>query len=263
MNAVHQLLIKTRMNLSQNDISPSGNGRKHMIMAHNYQRSMAYASTTAEKKGQSIVVMESCPLTAIGVHNVLLETCGAACHVVEASNLADIPGLMRNYQPQLLVMELCGADESVLDGLRLIALCLEHWPATPVIVCTALDDPRVLQLLTASGIKGLMLKHEPSIALAQCVQQVLAGRRHYSHKARQMLNHDDGKSKSLTARELDVLSYLFSGKSVTTAALMMHRDVRTISTHKRNAMLKLGFQSDGELFLQGKWMAKTGPMFAQ
>ncbi|MNT48573.1 Transcriptional regulatory protein RcsB [compost metagenome] len=170
---------------------------------------------------------------------------------------------MRSYQPQLLIMELCGAGESVLDGLRLIALCLEHWPETPVVVCTGLDDLRVLQLLTASGIKGLVLKHEPAIALAQCVQQVLAGRRSYSHKTRQLLTHDNNRVKALTARELDVLSYLFSGKSVTTAALMMHRDVRTISTHKRNAMHKLGFHNDGELFLQGKWMARTGPIFAR
>ncbi|MFI8417431.1 LuxR C-terminal-related transcriptional regulator [Serratia sp. NPDC078593] len=234
-----------------------------MTAAHTYQRITAHTPNGSGQKGQGVIIMEACPMTTLGMRNVLAQSCGLSENIMQVNNLAAIPGLMRNHLPQLLIMELCGEAESVLDGLRLISLCIEHWPATPIIVCTALDDPRVLQLLTASGIKGLLLKQEPSVALAQCVQQVLAGRRSYSHKVRQLLaNHSIG-GKALTARELDVLAYLFSGKSVTTAALMMHRDVRTVSTHKRNAMLKLGFQNDGELFLQGKWMAKTGPVFSR
>ncbi|MCL1031904.1 DNA-binding response regulator, partial [Serratia sp. arafor3] len=72
---------------------------------------------------------------------------GLTDEVQRVSNLAQIPGLMRHRPARLLIMELCGEEESVLDGLRLIALCLEHWPTTAMVVCTALDDPRVLQLL--------------------------------------------------------------------------------------------------------------------
>lgn len=234
-----------------------------MTIAHTYQRVSAPSPHLYGQKGESVIVMESCPITALGMRNILAQSCGFADGVQIVSNLSEIPTLMHQRPAKLLIMELCGEEESVLDGLRLIALCLEHWPTTAMIVCTALDDPRVLQLLTASGIKGLVLKQEPAIALTQCVQQVISGRRSYSHKVRQLLTNHSTGGKALTARELDVLAYLFSGKSVTTAALMMHRDVRTVSTHKRNAMHKLGFQSDGELYLQGKWMAKTGPVFAR
>jgi two-component system capsular synthesis response regulator RcsB len=64
---------------------------------------------------------------------------------------------------------------------------------------------------------------------------------------------------ALTRRELDVLTYLFSGMNVSAVAAKMHRDIRTISTHKRNAMAKLGFKNDSELFAQGIWMMKAWP----
>lgn len=234
-----------------------------MTMAHAYQRGSAHYPSPYGQKDEGVIVMESCPITALGMRAILAQSCGLADGVQQISNLAQIPGIMRHRPAKLLIMELCGEEESVLDGLRVIAMCLEHWPTTSMIVCTALDDPRVLQLLTASGIKGLLLKQEPAIALAQCVQQVISGRRSYSHKVKQLLTNQSTVNKALTARELDVLAYLFSGKSVTTTAMMMHRDVRTVSTHKRNAMHKLGFQNDGELYLQGKWMAKTGPAFVR
>lgn len=234
-----------------------------MTIVHTYQRGSAHSPSPYGLKGDGVIVMESCPITALGMRNILAQSCGLTDEVQRVSNLEQIPGLMRHRPARLLIMELCGEEESVLDGLRLIAQCLEHWPTTAMIACTALDDPRVLQLLTASGIKGLVLKQEPGVALAQCVKQVLSGCRSYSHKVRQLLSSQSAIGKALTSRELDVLTHLFSGKSVTTAALMMHRDVRTVSTHKRNAMHKLGFQNDGELYLQGKWMAKTGPVFAR
>lgn len=216
-----------------------------------------------EQEGNGVIVMESCPITALGIRHILAQSCGVADGIQFVSNLSAIPGLMRHHRAKLLIMELCGEEESVLDGFRLITLCLKHWPTTLMIICTALDDPRVLQLLAASGIKGLVLKQEPAVALAQCVQQVISGRCSYSHKVRELLANQSTGGKALTACELDVLAYLFSGKSVTTVASMMYRNIRTVSAHKRNAMHKLGFHSDSELYLKGQWMAKAGPVFAR
>ncbi|MGA9618555.1 response regulator transcription factor [Serratia proteamaculans] len=209
--------------------------------------------------------MEPCPITALGINNRLVESCGYRRDgIQQAGSIAELRLVLAKYQPQLLIMELCGKSESVLDGLRLIAEMQAGSPHTALLVCTALDEPRVLKQLIAAGIRGLMLKQEPAIALVHCVQQVLTGKHSFSHRIRQRhLLHDAAASKHLTVRELDVLSQLFSGKSVTNVALTLCRDIRTVSTHKRNAMLKLGFHTDGELYLQGKWMAMNGPSFVR
>ncbi|MCP1105634.1 response regulator transcription factor [Serratia nevei] len=211
----------------------------------------------------AVAIMEPCPITALGMKNRLIESCGLLPgNVRQVANLAELRALLTQRAHRLLVMDLCGQSESVLEGFRLIAEVRESSPDTAIIVCTALDEPRLLRQLIASGIRGLMLKQEPAIALTHCVQQVLTGCCSFSHRVRQRQLHEATADKPLTAKELDVLTQLFSGKSVTSVALTMCRDIRTVSTHKRNAMLKLGFHSDGELYLQGKWMAAQGPSFA-
>ncbi|BEM20134.1 response regulator transcription factor [Serratia marcescens] len=212
----------------------------------------------------AVAIMEPCPLTALGMRNRLIESCGLPPDKVrQVTNLVALRALFTQHAHRLLVMDLCGKSELVLDGFRLIADVRESSPDTAIIICTALDEPRLLRQLIASGIRGLMLKQEPAIALTHCVQQVLAGCSSFSHRVRQRQLHEATADKPLTAKELDVLTQLFSGKSVTSVALTMCRDIRTVSTHKRNAMLKLGFHSDGELYLQGKWMAAQGSSFVR
>ncbi|ELQ9311565.1 response regulator transcription factor [Serratia marcescens] len=212
----------------------------------------------------AVAIMEPCLITALGMRNRLIESCGLQPdNVRQVTNLVALRTLSTQHVHRLLVMDLCGKSESVLDGFRLIAEVRESSPDTAIVICTALDEPRLLRQLIASGISGLMLKQEPAIALTHCVQQVLTGCSSFSHRVRQRQLHEATADKPLTAKELDVLTQLFSGKSVTNVALTMCRDIRTVSTHKRNAMLKLGFHSDGELYLQGKWMAAQGSSFVR
>jgi two-component system capsular synthesis response regulator RcsB len=211
--------------------------------------------------GDQVLIMEPCLITAHGIRDALAQTCYFTGHVNMASKLAEVVPLIHEKQPRLLIMELCGEEETVLDGIRLVSYCIERWPQILLVVCTGLNDPRILQLLSVAGVKGLVLKQEPSQALAQCVKKVLAGDISFSHKTSPLLTNMLGNGKALSKRELDVLVYLFSGQNVTSVAAVMHRDIRTISTHKRNAMHKLGFQHDWELFAHGKWMGLPGAVF--
>lgn len=234
-------------------------------MTINYQHSNAPGSgDTCDKKNGTVVIMEPCPITALGISNRLIASCGFQQDNLQwVRSLAELKITLTRHQPRLLIMELCGKSESVLDGLRLIADLHEQSPDTALLVCTALDEPRVLRQVIASGIRGLMLKQEPVVALDHCVQQILVGKSSFSHRVRQRGLNEAIAEKPLTVRELDVLTQLFSGKSVTNVALTLCRDIRTVSTHKRNAMLKMGFHNDGELYLQGKWMAVNGPSFVR
>ncbi|ANS44487.1 response regulator transcription factor [Serratia inhibens] len=231
----------------------------------NYQHGhTSGAEGLRDKKNGTVVIMEPCPITALGIGNRLTEFCDyQKDSILQVRSLAELKPVLALHQPRLLIMELCGKSESVLDGLRLIADMHDQVPHTTLLVCTALDEPRVLRQVIASGVRGMMLKQEPAVALDHCVKQVLAGEKGFSHRIRQRGLHEAAAEKPLTARELDVLTQLFSGKSVTNVALTLCRDIRTVSTHKRNAMLKLGFHNDGELYLQGKWMAMNGPSFVR
>ena len=213
-------------------------------------------------KGECALLMETSPVTALGMGLMLEQECGIRGGVLQANRLSDIYGLLLLHHPRVLMMELYGCDESVLDGLRLVSRCNESWPLTQVIVCTELSDIRGIKALVSSGVNGVVLRYEPLSALVQCTRAVLTGGRAYSPKVQEIIAQAEPVVKHLTARELDVLHYLFSGKNVTSTASIMHLDIRTVSTYKRNAMFKLGFHSDSELFTYGGWMAKRGNSLA-
>lgn len=209
---------------------------------------------------EGVLIMDACPVTALGMKRVLTASCGITKSVNYVQRLAGIQAAIARSLPALLIMDICGEKESVLDGLRLLAHLQDSHPQMKIIICTDFSDHRVLELLASSPANGVLLKHEPELALVQCVFDVMAGGRQWlSPKAKRLVTTPAMKNPALTARELEVLTCLFSGMSVSSVAQTLHRDIRTVSTHKRNAMMKLGFHNDSELFAQGSWMAKIGP----
>ncbi|MEH0888287.1 response regulator transcription factor [Enterobacter sp. UNJFSC 003] len=204
--------------------------------------------------------MDACSVTALGIKQVLIASCGISETINVVQTLAEISSQIDLTPPGLLIMDVCGENELMLDGLRLLAHLRETHPAMKIVICTDFSDYRVLELLASSKAHGILLKHEPALALTQCITRGMLGSRQWlSPKVQQLLAKTTPKNTALTARELDVLACLFSGQSVSRVAQTLHRDIRTISTHKRNAMMKLGFHNDSELFAQGTWMAKVGP----
>lgn len=219
-----------------------------------------FVSTAAAAYPQGAFIMDACPVTALGMKKMLVDSAGFTGPFTYVQSLAAIPEKMAGAPPVLLIMDICGEKESVLDGLRLLSQIATSSPSTKIVICTDYSDHRILELLASSGAHGLLLKNEPVLALSQCVTEVLEGASQWiSPRARQILSGTGQTTTPLTARELDVLAYLFSGLSVSGVAQTLHRDIRTVSTHKRNAMMKLGFHNDSELFAHGSWMAKIGP----
>lgn len=210
--------------------------------------------------GEGVLIMDSCPVTALGIKQILTESCAIEGKINTVQSLAEITSYITTAPPALLITDICGERELMLDGLRLLIQLREVRPTMKIIICTDLSDYRVLELLISSKANGILLKQEPSLALTQCINRgITTGRQWLSPKVQQRLNKTTPKNTALTARELDVLACLFSGLSVSRVAQTLHRDIRTVSTHKRNAMVKLGFHNDSELFAQGTWMAKVGP----
>lgn len=200
--------------------------------------------------------MESCPMTREGIKRALVKSNCSTNNVVETDVVCKIPTLVSIYQPKVIIMELFGQDESALDALRVITLCRTSWPCIPIIVCTAIENPRLLALLRNMGVKGICLKIEPIESIINCLEQVINEHLYYSNRVASNFDKNKSICSPLTYKEIDVLEFIFSGQSVTRTSKLMHRDIRTVSTHKRNAMFKLGFKNDCDMFTNGKWMHK-------
>ncbi|CAI1647089.1 response regulator transcription factor [Serratia fonticola] len=202
------------------------------------------------------LLMESCPITREGIKQALLSSKCLGEEVVDTNEVSKIPLLVSQYKPQLIIMELYGLGESVLDALRIINICRASWPHIPIVICTAIENSCLLTLIRNMGVRGMCLKSESLTSIVSCISQVVKGNYFFSDRIVANLDKNIHSCIPLTSKEIDVLELIFSGKTVTATSSMMHRDIRTVSTHKRNAMEKLGFKNDGEMFIQGDWMFK-------
>lgn len=204
-----------------------------------------------------VMLMDACPITRTGIGSVLSSLPFQVKDVMHLEKIRDVPQTMQRGKVDLVITELCGEGESVLDGLRAINYLRQRWPLTPVIVATTLQDTRMLAQLLILGIAGIYLKSDPLSTLTRGLLRALGGQRSLSPLAVTLLDKNT-LTPPLTEREIDVLECLFAGKNVTATAHALHRDIRTISTHKRNAMYKLGFLNDCDLYTCGHYLSRNG-----
>lgn len=201
------------------------------------------------------LVMDACPISSYAMRYLLESRLFTKGEIIILDKAGFIPTFLYSRTPDIVVMDISGRDESVLEGIQIIADCLHQWPLTPVVVCTGVTDVRILQQVKNLGVSSICYKHEPLKILDRSIEFAMAGSCQDSPFIERILNSNTEKYRALTRKEIMVIHLLLKGSSVSEVASLMHRDIRTVSTHKRNAMGKLGYQNDAEMFSDGQWMS--------
>ncbi|AYM93518.1 MULTISPECIES: response regulator transcription factor [Serratia] len=204
-----------------------------------------------------VLLMDACPITRAGICSAFQPPQFQVMDCVHVEKVCDLPVAMQQGKVDVVITELCGEGESVLEGLRMISHLRQYWARVPLIVATSLQEPHLLAQLRTLRVSGIYLKQDPLSSLTQGVLCAMAGLSSLSPSAVNLVGNG-APSLSLTGREMDVLECLFAGRTVTDTARVLARDVRTISTHKRRAMIKLGFHSDSDLYTRGDYLARNG-----
>lgn len=203
------------------------------------------------------LVMDPDLMACLGLRHILASEELNIFNVMTLDKAVLIPEFLTAHSPTLIVMELCGQEESVLNGLESINYCRKQWPLVPIIVCTALTKMEFLHQIKCLGVASICCKNDSLHSLKRSLIFSLCGSYQDSPTATQQLQAYTGNMPVLTSKEIKVLSYLLDGSSVTATAQKLHRSVKTISSHKRNAMTKLGFKNDSQLYLQGLRMSRN------
>lgn len=204
------------------------------------------------------LVMDACPMTRHGLELILTRTQFRTEQVMMLNKAADILLCLESDLPAVIIMDLCGDGESVLEGLRVISTCLIKWPFIPLVVCTALTDVHFLQQIKPLNVSSICHKHDPLESIENCIMLAQRGIHQDSPTVQKLLSGERNILSSLTKKELEVLVYLLGGSSVSAMSRMLNRDVRTISSHKCNAMKKLGYKNNNEFYTRGHWMLRDG-----
>ena len=170
-----------------------------------------------------------------------------------------------------------GYDAVVLDlrmpgmrGADSVAEITRRAAGSPVLVCTALDDPSLLERLSATGVCAVVNKAAGSQEFLSCLRLALEQPRPHAHhgaaatasRPMALFAHSDltappepGGSAMLTGRQRDILKLLHQGKPSKVIAAHMGIGLGTVKTHLHALYTLMGASSRAEAIVKSQsWM---------
>jgi DNA-binding NarL/FixJ family response regulator len=151
-------------------------------------------------------------------------------------------------RPDVVVMDVSMPG---VNGLKATEILQQRCPHVKVVMLTRHAEAGYVRQLLRAGASGYILKQSRSVDLLHGIRAVASGGTYIDPSLAADLLGDHGKPRervdpdgaSLTARETDVLRLMASGHSNKEIAGRLGISVKTVETHKANAMHKLGMRS--------------------
>jgi DNA-binding NarL/FixJ family response regulator len=161
--------------------------------------------------------------------------------------------MVRTLSPDVVVMDVGMPDLNGIDATRRIRA--EH-PGSRVVALSTHTDERYVQHMLEAGACGYVLKIAAYDELLRAVRAASQGRTYLSTEIAggvvdRALHGRPGADATggakLGTREREVLQLVAEGKTSAEAAKSMHISIKTVETHRRNIVLKLGLRGTAEL----------------
>lgn len=169
--------------------------------------------------------------------------------VGEAENGREALELVRQHGPDVVVMDI-GMKE--LNGIEATKRLTAEYPDVRTIALSMHSDGRYVSEMLGSGAGGYLLKDSAIEELTQAIRTVADGGTYLSRGVTDVVLEDyvrrvSGEpatappaTRGLSSREREVLQLIAEGLSTKQIATQLHLSGKTIETHRRQIMDKLG-----------------------
>lgn len=178
----------------------------------------------------------------------LLEQDGEVQVVGEAANGLEAIRMARACEPDVVLMDVAMPE---LNGIEATRRIVAAHPEVKVVILSMHADARYVKEALATGASGYVLKQAAFDEVAGAVRAAAAGSVYLSPAVAGVVAEHfrrggqalDDPLDLLTPREREVLQLLAEGNSAREISLKLHLSVKTVETHRRNLMEKLGVHS--------------------
>ena len=179
--------------------------------------------------------------------------------VGEADDAAAAPKLVKALAPQVVILNVTLSTRAVTDAIKSIATARS---GTRVIVLTFQADAGFVREVLQAGASACLTKESASSELVTAIRTVVSQQTYLSPSiadavvAGYVLPRGKRKAgRSLSAREREILQRIADGQTTKAIAAALGVSSKTIETHRRRMMEKLGLHSVAELT---KYAVRTG-----
>jgi DNA-binding NarL/FixJ family response regulator len=173
--------------------------------------------------------------------------------IAEAENGRTTVELSRELNPDVVVIDIGMPDLNGIDATRQI---VSESPTVKVIALSMHSDRKFVREMLSAGASGYLLKDSAFEELGAALATVINNQTYLSPKIADTVVKDYlGKietkeskaSPALTKREREVLQLIAEGRTTKDIASQLYVSIKTIETHRKQIMDKVGLNSVAEL----------------
>jgi len=191
-------------------------------------------------------------------HPIVLEGCrqflkfAGVKRIIQTESLAEGFRLYRNKKPDVIIVDLAMRTGS-LGGLSFIRRLRLHDTRTPILVFSMHNDPFIVSRALKIGANGYILKDTSGEEIVKAFEHIRNGIPYLSHELASEVAFMEARGRttnplrSITVRELQILSLLAEGKPYAQIAADLHVSYKTIANTCSQLKTKLGVHSLPEL----------------
>jgi DNA-binding NarL/FixJ family response regulator len=168
----------------------------------------------------------------------------------EATTKSEALQLAREQDWDLAVLDLSLGNQS---GLEVLKELKQIHPRLPVLILSMHSEEQYARRAFKAGASGYVTKDSSRAELAKAVNKVAAGGRYVTAALAERLVLDLGRGsdrpphETLSDRELEVMKWIASGKTVREVAELLSLSDKTISTYRARLLEKMGMKTNAEL----------------
>jgi two-component system, NarL family, invasion response regulator UvrY len=196
------------------------------------------------------LIVDDHPLLRQALTEVLVSSYPSTA-VLEAGTGEEAIRIVKAKPIDMAILDLRLPDYSGLTVLRQIKRVRS---SVKCLVLTMHDEPHYVRLAMAHGASGYLTKGVTAAEIRDAIGTVLSGRQAVMESLNETLDHHHPERRgviwlheSLSVRELEVLSLLARGRTVSEVAKRLKLSAKTVSTYRTRLLEKLRLETTADL----------------
>ncbi|ELI7922747.1 response regulator transcription factor [Yersinia enterocolitica] len=201
----------------------------------------------------NIALVDSSPLAALGLEHELKEKTFDINVVSIADNFQQLEYDLNHKNIDIVFLGILVADDKPFHSIKQFYQLKKRWPTVKFVLYTDIKSISVLRYLSYMKMDAILSRSDCLNSLQNNIIEISKGAFFYSNNHNGELTKNtlglNSTNRVMTDNEIEVLDRVSLGESVSEIAVQSQRSIKTVSNHKRNAMSKLGIETDSELHL--------------
>jgi len=198
----------------------------------------------------NILIADDHELVRGGLARIVAEEFPSAT-IHEVENGLQAEKMARTGKWDLIITDMSMPDKTGLDVLKQLR---SESIKTPVLILSIHPENQYAIRVLKAGANGYITKDCPRTEIVKAVRTILSGKKYISSTVAERLAsrfEEMGREEHelVSDRELQVLKFIASGKTVSEIADELSLSVATISTYRSRLLEKMGLKNNAELTL--------------